>query len=735
MEKIRGYVSFIRYPREGLNYEIPLQFAAFDIITNKNRVNCAGYVPYISRGDYMEFAGDWDGPGQKSFSVKIAVRCDDDKLGATSMLAFVFGGKTTGKILDAFQGDACRCWFTFKEHPDVFANEALKIKGIGEKKLNKAFEKWENYSGIDVIFKKYEKYGMSVSQALKVYQKWGKESFNKIKEDPYVLKEVNLEFALIDKIALKEYGLPENNPQRVYTGAVYAIKKAEAEGHCYVRLENEDKKSKAGCLKQQIKAMLNLKDTTIIDEQLLKLFNEGKLIRKKHGLRSAVYFPDMEKAEVKIAQKVTRMLHKTPYEEEKIDEFIQKFEEDHFKMDILQKNAIKTSVKNQFSIISGPPGAGKTTIIDAIVEMLKKFIPGAKVRMCSPTGKAAQRMKESTREEAATIHRMLSYDPVDEKFKYDENNPIDCDVLIVDEFSMCGVRLFSDLLAAIPDKCHVVLVGDKDQLPSIEPGKVLQDLLSQDFIPKTILTKVYRQAEGSAIYQYASDIREENLQAIDSFKDAADVKFHEMKDVQKIKDAVVSCFIEGIKEYGIEKVCIMTPTNKNELGTIAINELIQEKINPQGTENELKYGKQKFRLKDRVIQVKNEPNYDVFNGDTGTIIEIRHGNREFGTKDTIVVDFGNDNIVEYHRDRFENLKLAYCLTIHKLQGSEYPLCILILHSSHIYQMEKRLIYTAWTRARKQLDVFGEKRMIRYAVLHKSIERHSMLIQNLKSCKK
>lgn len=735
MEKIRGYVYYIRYPKSGLNYELPIQFAAFNINTNEGKIACAGKVPYIQRGDYLEFSGDWDNSAHTSFTVKMAVRCDDDKNGATSMLGFIFGGKTAVKILEKYKGDACCCWEMFKEHPDVFINDAVKIKGIGIKKINKAYEKWENYSGVDVIFKKYEKYGMTISEALRIYQKWTNKSIEIISKNPYLLREVNINFELMDKIALREYGFPVDNPDRVYTGAVYALKKVEAEGHCYIRLKSDDQASKLPCLKKQVQAMLGLRNTTILDEQLVKLFEQNKLVRKKHRFADVVCFPDMDKAEDFVAKKILGMLHSTVYGEDEIDKFISDFEEKNFKLDILQKSAIKTSVKNQFSIISGPPGAGKTTIIDTIVLMLRHFKPGIKIQMCSPTGKAAQRMRESTGEEASTIHRLLEYKPEDECFSHDENNPLECDVLIIDEFSMCGMRLFNSLLHAVPDSCHVILVGDKDQLPSIEPGKILQDLLSLDFIPKTILTKVYRQAAGSAILEDALAIGREDYDAIKKFKDANDLKFYEIKDVKKLQDAVVERFMSGVKEYGLENVCIMTPTNKGDLGTIVLNEIIQDRINPQPEEYELASGRSKFRLHDKVIQTKNEANLDVFNGDTGTIVDIIHGNHKTGEKDTIVVDFGDSKIIEYNRDRFDRLKLAYSLTIHKLQGSEYPLCIMILHSSHIYQLEKRLIYTGWTRAKKELDIFGEKDLISYAVSHKRPERHSLLIQNFRKLKK
>lgn len=734
-EKIKGYIKYFVYPKGGPDPDGGVQWCVFDVKTKEKRVKCTGKVLYMECGDYYEFTGAYDDDKKKSFTVEMAIRCTDDEEGTQAVLKFVFGEKTAAKILDVYKGDSMECWNDFNNHPDVFYAKATKIKGVGKKKVEKGFEKWEDYVGVDVILQKYQKYGMSLELAFKIFNKWGTEAEKKIQANPYSLRDIGIDFRLMDKIALQEFKLPVDNPERVYTGAIYALRKVESQGHCYIRLKTSDTVRGLKSLKQEIQDLLNLKDSTTVDEQLIKLFDEKKLVRKKHRLSEVVCFPDMDKAEEYIAKKVLGLLHPTFYGEDEIDKAISGFENKNFELDKLQKDAIKTSLMNQFSIISGPPGAGKTTIIDAIVSIIKQFNDKTRIQMCSPTGKAAQRMRESTGYNALTIHRMLEYDPVLEGFSRNENNPLDCDIIIVDEFSMCDIRLFSSLLKAIPDACHVIIVGDKDQLPSIGPGKVLQDLLSLEFIPKTILTKVYRQAANSYILRDALDIGQENLKHIKAFKEAQDVKFFAITETQDLQEAVVSRFIEGVKQYGFDNVCIMSPTNKNELGTIRLNEIIQDRVNQDNEEGEMRSGARKFRIKDRIIQTKNEPAYDIFNGDTGTIIDIIHGNHKLGVKDTIVVDFGGDKIVEYNRDRFENIKLAYCLTIHKLQGSEYALCIMILHPSHIYQMEKRLIYTGWTRAKKELDVYGDKSLIEYAVVHKRPERNSMLVQNFYRLKK
>lgn len=727
--KIRGYVTYIFFPKNGLDPHKLIQFAGFNIKTEQyGNVACYGKVALLETAEYLELTGSFEDNSKTKFQFRTAVRVDDDEIGAAAMILWLFGSKVGSSILEGFQYNSMRALELFKNHRDLFFEEALKIKGVGEKTVQHAMLKYEDHVGIDVIYSSYAEYGMGLKQALKVFSLWGDQSVKKIEENPYALHtECHLPFQLADQIALKKYGVSFTDERRIYASALQALNKAESAGHCYIRLKTPSKVVPGiKDLKTEIKTYLSIENDRYIDEQLERLFKERKLVEGRHKLKQIVCTPEMDEAEFGVAEEVYSRLKTMPYPSGAISQYIEDFEKDHFPLADLQKKAIETSVKNQFSLISGPPGSGKTTIINTIVSMLQSFHPKHKIVMCSPTGKAAQRMKESTGREASTIHRLLEYSPMTKDFIRNENNQLECDILIVDEFSMCGVLLFYKLIRALPKSCHIILVGDHEQLPSIEPGKVLEDLLS--FVPKTILTKVYRQAEGSAILKDALAIGQGDVEAIRNFVDANDLFFHEEKEVLTLRKQIVQHFLSAVKEYDVENVCILSPMNKGELGSDLLNRLIQEELHPfTHEEAQISIGKDRcFRLYDRVIQIKNEPEFGVFNGDVGTVIAINKGDRTTGAKDSISVDFGNDLVIEYHRDRFDKLKLAYCLTVHKSQGSEYKNVLLILHSSQQFMLQKKLVYTGWTRAKERLDVFGEKGLIERCISYKEIPRNSRL---------
>ena len=735
-EKLRGTVEWFLYPKEGPDPDKidQLQFLGFKIKTRKGQFACFGKCVAPEIGDYVEVEGYLESPDRLQFD--LCLRVDDDEDGAKAMLEWLFGIKTSARVISGFDGDALLALDAFKNNEDLFLSKAKHIRRFGYKTYCKAKTKYEDHIGIDVIYREFREYGISIQQALKLYLKLGPTCMDKIEENPYIMAKW-VPFSLVDDIALHKYNIAIDDPRRVYAGAIRCINDAQASGHCYLNLSRPYKRTKTKALRTMVSSILNIQDDTIVNDQLIKLKEAGKLCFEKYRLATIVYTPEMADAEKNTAINVVSRLQKTPYPMSDIEDYIADFEANNFQLDVLQEDAIKVAVSNQLSLISGPPGSGKTTIINVIVSMLEHFRPNAKVMMCSPTGKAAQRMKESTGQEASTIHRLLKYDPSTKAFTYNEANKLDCDVLVVDDFSMCGILLFSKLLEALPQSCQIILVGDKDQLPSIEPGKVLEDLLGLDFIPKQILSKVYRQKDGSMILKDALMIGNEDIHSIRKFKDADDLKFHECEETEKLQHDIVDRFLDAVKEYGVENVCILTPMKKHELGTFALNNLIQDKLHPHhDDEPEMKIGSKRcFRKGDRVIQTKNEPDYDVFNGDVGTIVNVEKTDRDLGVHDTIYVDFGkdadgNDHIVDYSRDRFDNLQLAYAITIHKSQGSEYKNVLMVLDRSQWFMLQKKLVYTGWTRAKERLDIFGQKEWIEYSVTHKEIDRNSKLRNNI-----
>lgn len=722
MSTIRGFVQYVFYPKTGLDKNKNIQFAGFTIQTQDNKsVKCFGKVPLINVGDYFEFKGEWE--NSNTFKFDSAIRVDDDSMGATSMLIFVFGPKSAEKVIHEFDDDAMKTWAIFKNHEDVFRKRAENIKGIGHKKIEKAYNKYENHITVDVLFNKFSKYGLMLNKALSIYAEWGNKSLENITKNPYNLIYLDkISFQVMDNIAKGYFKISPTDERRIYAGVLHAMKSINMQGHTFMRLHRK-KHDDETTLLEATESILNV-DKSLILEEIFNLIEDKKLIVDRQGFYDVIYLPAVYQAETGIATLVKDFISVNSLEEDVINKYIYEYETNHkFKMAEKQIEAVKTSVKNRFSIISGPPGSGKTTIIDCICTILNAVNKGCRIKLAAPTGKAAKRMSESTGMNAETVHRMLRYSPKDNAFTFNKNNPLDADVIIVDEFSMMSNMLTYQLLCAIPKNCMVILVGDKNQLPSVDAGKVLEDFLEVKFIPKTILNKVYRQGDDSTILQRALDMSQG---IIPNLEDSDDFTFWEESNVQDLQDGLLNLYYDECAKYGVENVLLLTPMNKSDLGVDILNQIIQEQCNPyrEGM-SEVKSGKRRFRKNDRVIQLTNEDEFGVYNGMVGTITDVIKEDKELGTKDSIIVDYG-DIVCEYTRDRFENIKHAYAITIHKSQGSEAQSVIMVCHSSHKFMLRKKLIYTGMTRAKKHLHIVGEKSMIRYSLKNKEPIRNSKL---------
>lgn len=719
--KIRGFVEYVFYPKMGLDKTKNMQYIGFKMQYEKKSISCFGMAPQLSIGDYFELTGDWD--NNTTFKFDSILRVDDDNLGATSMIIFVFGPKSATKIIHQFDDNAMKAWNLFKNHQDKFIYEAEKIKGIGRKKIDKAYNKYENHIAVDVLFNKFSKYGLMLNKALAVYSAWGEKSLEKINQNPYNLIYLDkIPFQVMDKIACGYYQISKTDERRIYAGVLNIMKSINMQGHTFMRLQKAVHLNERTLL-DEAEMLLNV-DKALIREEIFNLIEDKKLVLDKVGFTDVIYLPHVYQAELGISTLVKDFIAVNRVSDKTVSKYIDDYENAHkFKMADKQKEAVKTAVQNKFSIISGPPGSGKTTIIDCICTILKGLKPSVNIKLAAPTGKAAKRMTESTKMPAETVHRMLKFSPETMAFTYNSSNPLDADVIIVDEYSMMSMILTYQLLQAIPKNCIVILVGDKNQLPSVDAGKVLEDFLETSYIPKVILNKVYRQDNKSTILQRALDMSQDKVPCLD---DADDFTFWEEDNIQDLQSGLLNLYYDECGKYGVENVLLLTPMNKGELGVDDLNTIIQEECNPLLSDGiEVKSGKRHFRKHDRVIQLTNEDAFGVYNGMVGTIVDIILEDKDLGTKDTIVVDYG-DIECEYTRDRFENIKHAYAMTIHKCQGSEALSCIMICHSSHRFMLRKKLIYTGMTRAKKHLHIVGEKSMMKYSLQNKEPIRNSKL---------
>lgn len=717
MEHARGVVDYIIREQP-----------SFDGLTNWYLLSCRdpktnkmftalGSAFQIHVNDYLEFSGKWQQSKyrkEKEFKFNIAVKCDDDAFGAYAMLSFVFGQKRAKNIFD-YYGDALLAYNTFKDSPEQFLMDSKQIKGIGKRIIEKGREKFEKHISVDKLYLRFSRYGISVNIAIKIVKEWGELTNKIIDENPYALLNIDgCIFETVDRIARNYYHIGIDDSRRVEAGVTSCLKYAIHNGNCYMRLQDL-------IIQSAKKLAINYSST---NEKIAELIREKKLILdKKDGEKDGevIYFPHIYYAEEYVAKNLMRRLRKNRLaDKDKMNNYIEWYQKQkHITLAPKQIEAVVMACTNQFSIISGPPGSGKTTIIDLVCNIFRDSMPKASIALAAPTGRAAKRMMETTKLPASTVHRLLGSTPRGE-FIYNERNKIpNLDVLIVDEFSMEDVLIFHHLLKALDDNTILILVGDKDQLDSVDCGQVLNDLLRVNSIPKSILDEIYRQKSGSTILNRVMDFKHQRMPDLTS---SNDFDFLETKD--NTLSVVLNEYFYSVDEYGLENTSLLIPQNKGDIGVNAMNVLIQNKVNPPSPQKEeMVLGKRVFREGDLVLQLINRAEKHVYNGMVGKITEIVLG--EDKLDDYIVVDF-DGHVVEYYRDDMDEIKLAYAMTVHKAQGSEYRNVIMLLDEQHIFMCKKRLIYTGMTRAKERLVIVGQSSVLKHAIETKEKERNTML---------
>ncbi len=535
----------------------------------------------------------------------------------------------------------------------------------------------------------------------------------KIKENPYVLCDevYGIGFKTADSIALRT-GIPKNSPFRVDAALLWVLNEAANEGHCYLRpsLIVERLIGKGGIIAA---SGVDVKD---IAESNQRLINDGRCVREG----DCVYLKKLWVAEKMVAQAVRRLLSVPVKEIGDLEAMITDIQSrDSIDYAPGQINAIGRALRHPLSIITGGPGTGKTTAINAIVDIYRRLYPYNDLFLCAPTGRAAKRMSEATGEDAMTIHRLLRYNPSFNSFEYGADQSLPGPgLIIVDEASMIDVELAATLLAAVEtgekdskDAHQVVLVGDIDQLPSVGPGSVLRDLIASSHVPTTRLEFNYRQAGGSRIAELAHRVcRGEMI----SLADDGDFGFVYADGGDEAGEAVKRLAETYVKEQGIRLLDwqVLVPMHRGSCGVKALNEALREIVNPVDALSKDNPTLGNFRIGDKVLVTKNNYNLGVFNGDLGIVSEIGKGN--------LTVDFG-DYAVEFCVEHLELLALAYASTIHKAQGSEFELVIMGLCSQHYVMLNREIFYTGLTRARKKLVLVGDSRSVAMAIKNNRIE--------------
>lgn len=615
-------------------------------------------------------------------------------------------GKTTAeKIVRHFGEDTLRVL-------DKESARLEEIEGIGAGKRRMIKESWSEQFEIRSIMIFLQSHGIGTGQAARIYRQYGTDSIAVVKRNPYRLcADVwGIGFKSADKIAL-DVGIEKNSEIRASAGLRYVMALQEDEGgHCFTQ-ESE--------LLLSAEELLDIPVETLARVMEIEV-DEGRIIRDD----GRVYLRDVYYAEKNIAEMLHRISVKpVPYDPIPAEKAVGWAESQmgvHLAPE--QHRALITSLESKVSIITGGPGVGKTTIVRALTEIFRAR--RLMVRLAAPTGRAAKRMNESTGQEATTLHRLLKYLPNERKFEYNRFNRLQGDCFILDETSMVDVRLMSQVIEALPDSSVLILVGDTDQLPSVGPGNVLRDLIDSTIIPCCRLTTIFRQDKGGLIVRNAHHINHGEL--FETAEGDSDFYFINTEEPEKIIERVKDLMLNRIPhKFGFDPlrdIQVLTPMRRGLLGAENLNDVIQAMINPGGVG--LVRGAVNYRKGDRVMQIRNNSEKDVYNGDIGIIVEVDELDR------CLSVMF--DSVpVSYRQDELDELALAYACSIHKSQGSEYTAAIILLHTQHYKLLQRNLLYTAVTRGRKLVIVVGSERAVSIALNNNTIRaRRTTLRQRL-----
>ena len=729
MEQITGYVDHIIYRKQENGYTV------FVLVSEGDEITCVGNLGQIDQGDYLQIEGEEVSHAIYGSQIKVSSYRIVPPSDADSMERYLGSGAIKGvgpalakRIVKKFGEDTFRI---IEEEPE----RLIEIKGISERIARQISEQMDEKKGMREAMIFLQQYGISNALAVKIYDTYGMNIYQVMKENPYRLAEDihGIGFKMADEIAAK-IGIRTDSDFRIRSGILYTLLLASVEGHVYLPKE---------ILLRNTAIMLQLPEE-VVEVQLANLAMDKKLVIKREEERGFVYASTYYYAELNCARMLMELdsaVDYFPTEEERqqekafreeIGKKITRLEHNlNLELDELQRLAVVESILHGVFLLTGGPGTGKTTTINMIIRYFEQ--EGLDIYLAAPTGRAAKRMTEATGFEARTIHRLLELNGSLEEdgrkasFGKNQDNPLEADVVIIDEMSMVDIHLFQALLKAIAPGTRLVLVGDVNQLPSVGPGQVLQDLISSNVFSVVGLKKIFRQAQDSDIVVNAHKIHRGESPELNN--KSKDFFFLERSDVNVIYKHMIQLIQDKLPGYcGVTSfdIQVLTPMRKGNLGVQSLNQILQRYLNPESKEKEEHmYGDTIFRVGDKVMQIRNnyqleweivskynipiDKGVGVFNGDMGIVKDI------FNYNQTLVVEFDDMRRVTYPFSGLDELELAYAITIHKSQGSEYPAVVMPLLTGPRQLFNRNLLYTGVTRARNCLTVLGSRETIQEMV--------------------
>lgn len=728
---VEGVIEEIIFRNEDNGYTIA------KLNTSDGLVTIVGNAAIINQDEMVEVEGEWvyhEKFGEQIEFKNIKTTIPSTLKGienylASGLLPYV-GPKTAKNIVEKFGMDSLEI---IQYNP-----ERLKeIPGIGDKKLKSISEAYEEHRELRDIMVYLQQYDIGVKSGIKIYKKYGSQTINVISENPYKLSEdiYGIGFKTADQIARK-MGISLESPFRIEAGLKYTMTSSAGEGHCYLPKDE---------LLSKTSSMLGI-DIDLVEDILRNLALSQDFHISQDINNTIVYYMPFHLAENNVASKIVELSRVDFKElEVNIESHIKEIEEkENIQFGKKQISAIEESLDNGVVIITGGPGTGKTTTINAIIKIYEEL--DLKVVLAAPTGRAAKRMTETSGKESKTIHRLLEFSYLEEDmaFNRDEHSPIEGDLIIIDEASMIDILLMNSLLKAIDPGTRLILVGDIDQLPSVGAGNVLKDIIKSGSVNVVELDEIFRQAEESMIIVNAHRINKGEAPILNN-KDK-DFYFINKNKPEESLATIIGLNKERLPNFydvdPIQDIQVLTPMKKGEVGTKSLNKHLQAALNPQSQYKEEKaIGDEIFRTGDKVMQVRNNYNIEwkiikdglevdkgegVFNGDLGNILDIDNG------RGNLTVLFDDEKEVQYSFNQLDELQLAYATTVHKAQGSEFPIIIMPIHWGPPMLLTRNLIYTAITRARQLVVLVGERKYLGMMISNNKIaKRYSSLDKKIR----
>ncbi|MDD4048151.1 MAG: ATP-dependent RecD-like DNA helicase [Clostridia bacterium] len=676
-------------------------------------VTIVGNMAVINIGSVISLKGEWGYDSRYGRQFKVQYYTETIPASVAGIEKYLGSGLIKGigtvnarRIVKKFKEDTIR---VIEEEPD----RLVEVQGIGQKRVEMIKKAWVEQKEIKNVMLFLQGNEVSTAYAVKIYKTYGNDSIKIVKENPYRLADDiwGIGFKTADKIACK-LGYDKNSYERCRAGIIYVLNQLSNEGHCYAKREQLFKES----------VLILDVEKSYLESALPQMVQEDCIIQETEDI---FYLPSFYYSEIGVAKRIKELISSDgSYDVKDVDVIIESVQkENKIKYDKMQIDAIKIACSSNFTVITGGPGTGKTTTTLAIIKVFEKM--AARILLAAPTGRAAKRLAEATGFEAKTIHRLLEFKPT-QGYQKNSEDPLECDVLILDEMSMVDISLMYNLLKAVPSTTVVILVGDVDQLPSVGAGNVLRDIINSDTVSVIKLTRIFRQSQGSMIIMNTHKINKGEFPVL-KVGSQNDFFFIEESEPTKIVEQIKNLCVKRLPTYyqvnPINDIQVLTPMQRGEVGARNLNEVLQEALNPatifvnsRGT---------KYKLQDKVMQIKNNYDKNVFNGDIGRITNI---DKEDGK---VLICFDKKE-TEYDVSELDEIVLAYATTIHKSQGSEYKIVVAPLITQHFMMLQRNLLYTCVTRAKDILVLLGTKKALVIALKNNKVEmRNTLLVQRLK----